>query len=311
MKRSITFFILLLIVAGWFSATVAEAQSNAVIESLEVALWPDYDRRAILVIYRVQLASDTTLPAHVQLPIPAAVGDPYATAWMAEEGSLLVADYTSEVQGAWNIVTLTSGSLVAQLEFYMEYELSGDKRNIVFDWPEGFAVKSLSYEVQKPGAVEDLQVSPSPEDSFTGNDGLLYYQADLGEVSEDQTVRIELSYSNPSNQLTIDESITPEPLPLNRSVEAEGGTPDVSQLLPWFLGGLGVCLVIVSGVLYFQSRRQPQRLKRRPRTRKRVKAYDEGSEAGVDPSTIYCHQCGTKASVSDRYCRHCGVPLRR
>jgi hypothetical protein len=311
MKRPIIFFVFLLIMAGWFSATVAEAQNNAVIESLEVALWPDYDRHAILVIYRAQLATNTTLPAQVQLPLPAAVGDPYATAWMAEEGSLLVADYSSEVQGAWNIVTLTSGSLFAHLEFYMDYELSGDKRNVVFDWPEGFAVEKFSYEVQKSMAVEDLQVVPAPDGSFTGDDGLLYYQADLGGVSEDQTVRIELSYSNPSNQLTIDESITPEPLPLSRPVEAEGGTPDVSQILPWFLGGLGVCLVIVSVILYFQSRRQPQRKKRKPRARTQVKVYDEGDEAGVDPSTIYCHQCGTKANVSDRYCRHCGVPLRR
>jgi hypothetical protein len=311
MKRPIIFFFLVLFMAGWFSATVAEAQNSAAIESLEVVLWPDYDRPAILVIYRVLLATDTTLPAQVQLPIPAAVGDPYATAWMAEEGRLLVADYTSEIQGAWNIVTLTSGSLVAQLEFYMDYELSGDKRNVVFDWPEGFAVGNLSYEVQQPLAVEDLQVIPSPERSTIENDGLLYYRADLGPVSEDRAVRIELSYSNPSDQLTVDESLMPESLPRSIPVEAEGGTPDILQILPWFLGSLGVCLVVASGILYFQSRRQPQREKRKPRTRPRKNVSGEESETGVDPSTIYCHQCGTKANVSDRYCRHCGVPLRR
>jgi hypothetical protein len=311
MKRSIIFFVSMLIVVGGFSATIAEAQNSVVIESLEVSLWPDYDQYAILVIYRVHLATDTTLPIKVQLPIPAVVGDPYATAWMREDGRLIVADYTNEVQGDWNVVTLTSGSLIAQLEFYMEYELSGVNRNVVFEWPEGFAVEEFSYDVQKPTAVEDLQIIPSPDDSFTGNDGLLHHQANLGEVSEDQTVRIELSYSNPSNQLTIDESITPEPLPLSRPVEAEGGTPDVSQILPWFLGGLGICLVVVSGILYFQSRRHPQKAKRKPRIRKPAKLYDEGNGAEVDPSTIYCHQCGTKANVSDRYCRHCGVPLRR
>ena len=129
MKRSIIFFLSLLIVAGWSSATIAEAQNSAMIEQLEVALWPEYDRRAVLVIYRVQLAADTPLPTNIRLPMPAEVGDPYAVAWLGEDGKLLVADYVSEVQGEWNVITLTSGSLVAQLEYYVDYEQSNSNKD--------------------------------------------------------------------------------------------------------------------------------------------------------------------------------------
>jgi hypothetical protein len=311
MKHSIAFFVFLLITAGLFSTTVAEAQNDAVIDSLEVALWSDYDQPAVLVIYRVQLAENSSLPAKVSLPMPLEVEEPYAAAWQGAGGQLIVAEYTSEVQGDWNIVTLDANSLVAQLEFYLDYELSGASRKAVFEWPEGFAVENLSYEVQQPVAVYDMEVIPPPDRSYTGNDGLQYYEADLGRVSEAQSIRIELSYSNPSNELTVSAFATPEPLPLSSPAAAEGGTPDISEILPWFLGILGVCLVIVSSILYAQSRRKPKRVKKKSRARTRVKASDEGHDAEVDPSTIYCHQCGTKASVSDRYCRHCGVQLRR
>jgi hypothetical protein len=311
MKRSIIIFFFLLIVAGWSSATLVEAQNSAVIEQLEVALWPDYDRRAVLVIYRIQLAADTPLPAQVQLPMPVESGDPFAVAWQGEDERLLVADYTSEVQGEWNIITLTSGSLVAQLEFYLDYELSGSIRNVVFVWPEGFAVSNMDYEVQQPIAVDDLQVVPPPERSIIGKDGLQYLLATLGQVLTDGTVRIELQYSNSSDQLTADAISTSEPFSLSSPITAEGGTPDILQILPWFLGGLGVCLVVIGGILYFQSRRKPQKAGKRSRARTRVKVVKNEGNLGVDPSTIYCHQCGTKVNVSDKFCRHCGVPLRR
>lgn len=311
MKRSVVVVLCLLILSGWSSATIAEAQSNTGIEQIEVALWPDYDRQAALVIYRVQLTSSTTLPAEVQLPIPATAGDPYAAAWMGEDGQLLVADYTIEAQGDWSIVTLTAGSFIAQLEFYLDYEVSGSIRTLLFTWPSGFAVENLSYEIQQPAGAENFQVIPAPENSVTGRDGLLYLEANLGQVMGDQSVQIELSYSNPTDLLSVSTFVTPEPLPRSSPVAAEGGTPDILQILPWFLGGLGVCLVVLGGILYMQSRRKPQRVRRKPQTYTQPRAAQRDTKAGVDPSTIYCHQCGTKVGVSDRFCRHCGAPLRR
>jgi hypothetical protein len=311
MKRSVILVLCLLILSGWSSAIIAQAQSNSGIEQLEVALWPDYDRQSTLVIYRVRLASSTTLPAEVPLPIPATVGDPYAAAWMGEDGQLLLAEYTIEAQGDWSIVTLTTGSFVAQLEFYLDYEVSGSTRTLLFTWPSGFGVENLSYEVQQPAGAENFQVIPAPDKSVTGKDGLLYLEANLGQAMGDQSVQIELSYSNPTELLSVDTFVSPEPMPRSSPVAAEGGTPDILQILPWFLGGLGVCLVALGGILYIQSRRKPQRARRKPQTLAQPRAAKRDTKAGVDPSTIYCHQCGTKVGVSDRFCRHCGAPLRR
>jgi hypothetical protein len=311
MKRSIIYFVCFLLAVGWFSAGIAKAQDYATLDQLEIALWPDYDRYSTLVIYRAQLSADTPLPAQVQLPMPAAVGNPYAAAWEAEDGELLVADYSIDTQGDWSVVTLTTDSLNAQLEYYLDYEQAGVSRTLVFTWPSGFAVESLSYEVQQPATAEDLQIIPPSENSIIGTDGLLYERTSLGKIGADQSVQIQLSYSNPSDELSVDTIVTSEQSPRISSVAAEGGTPDIRQILPWFLGGLGICFVVVGGVLYFQSRRKSHTANKRSRVRTRVKNPKNDVKSGGDASAFYCHQCGTKVSASDRFCRHCGVPLRR
>ena len=85
MKRLIILFLVFTIIVGWISSLKVEAQRNQAIEWLEVVLWPEYDRHAILVVYRAKLVEDTILPAQVRLPMPAIAGEPFAVAWQDEE----------------------------------------------------------------------------------------------------------------------------------------------------------------------------------------------------------------------------------
>lgn len=311
MKRLLILFFVFIILMGWISSFKVEAQTDQVIEWLEVALWPEYDRHAVLVIYRAKLVENTILPSQVRLPMPAIAGEPFAVAWQNEGGRLLVADYMTEAQGDWSVVTLTAGSLFVQLEYYIDYELSDSDRKFVFEWPEGYPVENLSYEVQQPPTTSDVLLSPAPEQTITRDDGLSYYLADLGPILATTSLSIELNYSNPGNELTADNIRTPSPFSIGSPVDAEGGTPDILQILPWLLGGLGLILVVVGGFLYLQSRRKPVKVRGKRETRSKIRRAKVEEESGVDPSMIYCHQCGTRASVSDRFCRHCGVPLRR
>jgi hypothetical protein len=310
MKPKLIIVLSILLVAGLFYPMLVSAQAEPTIAHVEIALWPEYDRHAILVIYRVQLAADTFLPAQIRLPIPSEVGEPYAVAWQDENGQLLVADFMSESQADWQIITLTSGGLSAQLEYYIDYEVSESIRSFSFSWPEGFAVEDLSYEVQEPINAQDFTIYPTPNRSITGNDDLVYHFADLGPVAINASISIEFTYSNPSNQLSFDSISAPVPLPQTSPVVGEGGTPDIYEIMPWLLGGLGVVLVAVGGYFYLQSRRRPVAVKRERRRTSRRKPSEQ-EEGLVDSSIIYCHQCGTRASVSDHFCRHCGVSLRR
>ena len=58
----------------------ALAQSEVKLSSMEVDLWPEYDRPNVLVIYRITLPPTTTLPVDLSFRIPAAAGEPSAVA---------------------------------------------------------------------------------------------------------------------------------------------------------------------------------------------------------------------------------------
>ena len=70
-----------------------QAQEEPTLESLEIALWPEFDRPEVLVIYRGQLDADVALPALVEITLPARVGQPTAVAYVDEAGNASPAVY--------------------------------------------------------------------------------------------------------------------------------------------------------------------------------------------------------------------------
>ena len=175
MFRAIKTFIFLL---AFVFPSVTYAQ-DATIDHLEIAMWPEFDQRAVLVIYRFQLSPDSQLPATVSLPIPASAGEPHAVAWRDEAGRLLVADYTREISGEWANILVRIESLEGQLEFYSDLNIAGPSRSFALSWPGDVRVNTLTYEVQQPVGATDLIVDPSPQDQSIGQDGLLYLRGNL------------------------------------------------------------------------------------------------------------------------------------
>ncbi|MHB1119312.1 MAG: hypothetical protein ACYC11_04545, partial [Bellilinea sp.] len=74
MRRLILVFF---IIAGLFLARPIQAQSDLVLESMDIGLWPEYDRPDVLVIYRMTLANEVPLPAQMSIRIPREAGAPY------------------------------------------------------------------------------------------------------------------------------------------------------------------------------------------------------------------------------------------
>ncbi len=122
-------------------ATAQEpAQSLA---KLDVALWPEYDKPAVLVMYRAQLPADAKLPATVPLRIPAGVGDPHAVATKHADGGLFTATYVRTVQGDWATINITADVADVQLEYYAPLDTSKPERKVTWTWPGGIAVQDL------------------------------------------------------------------------------------------------------------------------------------------------------------------------
>lgn len=66
MKRTLFLLIALL----FFPATVVLGQTAITLQSLEVELWPDYDREAVLVLLTGTLSSSQSLPVTLTIPLP-------------------------------------------------------------------------------------------------------------------------------------------------------------------------------------------------------------------------------------------------
>ena len=254
----------------------------------------------MLVIYRFEIAADAPLPAQVSLPVPAASGQPHAVAWLSAGGGLFDAAFTSASAGDWQIIQVElNESRSGQLEYYADMDFTGTTRSFLFDWPNGFDLGGMSYKVQEPIAATDLVVRPAPDGEGLGDFGLNYLIADIGPQPADSAPTISVTYQKVDPRLSID---LLQPL---GEISATDDLPlDNPNILPWLVGAVGIALL--GGVAYYfviRGRPMPRRVssRRRNQTSKVVE---------LEASTVFCHQCGAAAGISDVYCRQCGTKLR-
>jgi hypothetical protein len=291
---------------GTRPATDQLPPSDQTFEVLDVALWPEYDRTAVLVFYRVRLPQELPLPTQVQLPIPADVGEPHAVATRSVEGGLFDAKYEREVYGEWALISVETASRDLWLEFYDELVQDGAGRSYALLWPGGIGLDAFKFEVQQPVGATGVLISPAASPQI-GEDSFIYYRGGLTPEPTDSALLVGFHYTKETSELSVDAE-APRP-GLTRPQATRGGTPDLTSALPWFIGGLGAVLLL-GGAVYYIRQRRPPAPGRSPRRRRKKSPPKEHLDE-VDASPTYCHACGTQASVSDRYCRRCGTRLRQ
>jgi hypothetical protein len=190
-----------------------------------------------------------------------------------------------------------------QIEYYDPGLLKeGSTRHFDYSWPGDYAVDSMEVVVQQPVDARDMRISPSLGSGKQGNDGLLYYVAEVGSLEAGQSFTISLDYQKETDALSATNLNVAPSAPLNDSTL---GRMNLSTRLPWILGALGVLLIVGGGVWYWQSGRR----KSGPASRQRHKPA-AAREAAPTEDFVYCSQCGKRAAPGDRFCRTCGSQLR-
>jgi hypothetical protein len=250
-----------------FLATPVRGQQAVTFNTMQIALWPEYDRPSVLVIYRIVLASDVSLPTRLSLRIPASAGEPNAIAQKDMlSGGLVNVNYTRQLSGAWATIDFTVSTAEVQIEYYdTGIQRENTNRHYEYLWPGDYAIQALSIQVQQPLGATNLRISPTLGPGTPGQDGLTYYLADIGAVPAGQTVEISLDYDKASDDLSVagpDVSVQPSaPIPENVPVEW-------TKYLPWVLGILGMALLVGGILWYWQSGKQkpaPKKVHRGPR----------------------------------------------
>jgi len=289
-----------MLAALWVSFP-AQAQGEVRLSSVSVEIWPEYDQPAVLVIHHISLSPDTTLPATLDLRVPAQA-EVFAVAISDPVNGLVIAPYDRTVQGSWATLTITANSLDVQVEYYDALVKNGSARHIVYEWAGDFAVDSFSVLFQQPVGATDLVTAPALTNSSVGQDGFTYFQLTPQPLAAGQSFTLTADYQKAT------EALSTTGLPVQPAQPLDASTPGrvtTSSVLPWVLAGVGGALIVVGivGGLYMWK----GGTRRSSASRKRHTQPQPTSETGE----VYCHQCGKRAQPSDVFCRTCGMRLRK
>ena len=295
------FMLFLLLVSLLVLPGVAHAQGNVTFGELTIQLWPEYDHPDMLVMYSFMLSEDSPLPAEVEVRIPANAN--LNAVAKVETDAMVNVPYDAPVkEGDWVIITIPIDDLSPyRVEYYIPIEKNGATRSYDFVWQNDYAANAVFVQFQQPPTATNFNATPPLPNINPVSGGLTYHDLALGGLAPNSEFTLSLSYEKDNNDLTVS----------SMPVEVGGGDlPEtaaapssfsVSDTLPFVLVGVGI-LLIVGGLVYFFSagRRDTE-----PKTRKRH-APRTASAGG----NIYCHECGSRANSSDKFCRSCGAKLR-
>jgi hypothetical protein len=294
------FAILAILMAFWISFPV-QAQSEGRLSSVKVDIWPEYDQPAVLVIYHVSLPIDITLPATLNLRVPAQA-EVFAVAVSDPTSGLLNAPYDRTVQGSWATLKITANLRDVQVEYYDTLTKDGTSRHLIYEWAGDYAVDAFSIALQQPVGATDMVTNPALSKSSVGQDGFVYYLSSPQSLTAGQTYSLTADYQKATDALSTTGLPVQPTQPLNTNTP---GRVTMSGVLPWVLAGVGGALIVVGIVGGFYMWKNGTR--RSSPTRKRHAQPQKVSETGV----VYCYQCGKRAQTGDVFCRTCGMRLQK
>jgi hypothetical protein len=311
MKFSIPRILLVLAVLTAFLAMPlgTRAQTTAThLSTLQIELWPEFDRPDMLVILKMALPAASSLPAAVELRLP--TGATVNAVAEFQVSNLINVVYQTRTEANWKVISFTATVPEIQVEYYDPGLIKNENaRHYEMIWPNPFTVDSFTLKVQQPLDATDMVITPTLGSNLTGSDGLTYFQDTLGPMGSEETFQITIDYNKANDRLTA-ENMQVEPAdPLNGTGTTTTTSTALSPVTIGLIGAgvLGLALII-GGALwyYFSTIREPA-----PAPRKRhAPASKTKAAIDIEDDAVYCQQCGRRASAGDRFCRQCGARLR-
>lgn len=291
-------FFVLTMAALLILPSFVSAQGQIEIQSVDVGLWPEYDKADMLVINYITLAAGTEFPVQVDVRLPVdAVLHTVAVGETAELVTDQGIDYQTTKDDNWLVVSIQAAAPAVQIEYYdPALQKDGSQRSYAYRWLSDYSVANFSVMFQQPFDAEQFTSSLTLQDDGFHSDNLQYYFSQIGAVPAGETLTFELNYQKPSDSLSISQ-LAIQPVVVD---EDTTGRVSLDNYLPYIIGGLGVIMIVGGFMYYRQSGRTVSKKSRRKR------ADREESESGV-----YCAQCGTRARNGDRFCRTCGSRIRQ
>ncbi|MGD8624036.1 MAG: zinc ribbon domain-containing protein [Anaerolineae bacterium] len=282
------------------------AQEAPELSSLEIALWPEFDRPDMLIIYQGFLAPETALPVAVELRIPAGVGEPSAVAYVDETGQRFNQQYTTRIEGDERVVSFELATQGFQLEYYDPLPVDDQgRREYTFGYVADYPITLLSLEVQVPPTAENFQMEPPADSVVPEADGLTYHVAQAGALAQGESRNWTVRYDKADADLTVSSQVPSQPTQAP-SPAAQGGG-DSSTVLLFLVAFLGLA-VVGAGAFWLGQRTQPAAGRGSPSSRPQKRRG--GGRSGSSGRVIFCHKCGAHLRSDSDFCHKCGAAVR-
>lgn len=325
LRKILLIFILLL---GGQAAALAQSPPVQ-LKSLQIELWPEFDRPETLVIYRGELGAATALPTKLTFQLPGYVEDFHVVA--TEQNGVLVEVQRESIEwrkeGDTRLITFSTFSPKFDLEYYDPRILTkeGQQRQLQFDFVAPYPVETATFQVQEPAQAEAFAMTPPSTSTFTGHDGLKYDTVEIAGLGSGEAFKLSAGYKRRTDSLSAEllGSNTAEHAQDLPAV-AEAPAPE-NLILGYILIGVGAVLLLGVGGYWWWSRQthgvlaQPQPRARRVTSRlkrsnkpKPVESTDQPQPPAASPeSTNFCYRCGTPLRDDSNFCHICGAERRR
>ena len=309
--------------------TQPAAGNTPTLANLEIALWPEYDRPEVLVIYRGLLAPETALPALVEIRIPSRVGQPTAVAYVDESGQRFNQQHTTRIEGDQLVVSFELSAPGFQLEYYDDLGIeSTGTREYAYTHTADYPITLLNLEFQVPPTADGFTLDPPADSVVSEGDGLTYHLVQMGPVAQGETGDWTLAYQKDDEELTVSgfiQASTPAPAAQQEpptlaaqqqesTSSAAGGSDNTSVLI--FLVAFVALVGVGAGAFWLGRRAQsipetapPPKQRREPYSPQRPEPQRLSSLPDLEGAS-FCHKCGAQVRHDADFCHKCGAAVR-
>jgi hypothetical protein len=305
----------LLLIMGLLQANNLSAQDPAaVLEFLEVELWPDFDQPALLVLMTGAFSNDVSLPATITLPLPEEATI-HAVARVNAADEWIDMDYVDSISGQITLVVDDPGF---HIEYYIPYESDGDLRQVTFRWLADMDVNQLLTKFQEPSSATDVTLSPEAMRALIGAYDLRYHEIEGQAVPAGIPYVLEASYRMVRPELSAEAlDIQQAPPPVSAPAVTQQGvdgsdSSDFSWPMVLAAAVAVLAFAVVAWLIYSGQNRKRRVIKPRPaaRTRRRQSPAGAGKSTSRGTSPKFCHECGQPLDPADKFCRNCGTVVK-
>ncbi|UCD78222.1 MAG: zinc ribbon domain-containing protein, partial [Desulfobacterales bacterium] len=290
MKHKLFTLIFLIIL---IARTPGFAQSPAAfIDSLDIEIWPDYDKPSVLVLLTGTLPGDTPLPATVSLPLPEAAQLNAVARIDGNDGNMI--DDILWSTDSPNTLTFSTPDLRFRVEYYLPYTVKENQRSFDYTWLAAIGVNNFQLRVQRPISASTLNTEPAAANVAKSWDGFDYHTFPARAVPAGQLFSLHVDYQMAGAQLSV--ANMPRP---NTGVQAPASpaAPSTGSDRNWALAAMVAGGLIVCGALIWQIA-----------SRRRSPDIREPNDSRVEKRSgaRFCSNCGEPVDEDDRFCRGCG-----